>query len=85
MRNTSHITFTAADLTRRWSYKAPSSILRIMNRFGITGMKFGDSRQAARRFSLEEVELVERLAGASIVRRRATDVRTVPAHGSLKT
>jgi len=34
-----------------------------MRRYGISGLKFGTSQQAARRFTTLQVETVERLAG----------------------
>jgi hypothetical protein len=34
-----------------------------MRRFGITGAKFGAAKQAARRFSDQDVRTVEKLAG----------------------
>jgi hypothetical protein len=43
-----------------------------MNRFGIVGKKFGGAKQAARRFSAAEVELVERLAGGPVTGGRAS-------------
>jgi hypothetical protein len=53
---------TSSELGKRWNFH-PSHVPRVMRRFGISGKKFGGSRQAARRFSDEEVLLVEKLAG----------------------
>lgn len=58
-------TLTAVDIARRWGFQSPSSILRVMKRFGISGTKFGKARQAARRFAASDVRLVERLAGGN--------------------
>lgn len=61
MRNLNNRDWTAAELAVRWNYKSPSSVLRVMLRFGISGRKFGAAKQAARRFSDSEVQHVERL------------------------
>lgn len=53
---------TSKEVALRWNYH-PSHIVRVMRRYGISGTKFGNARQAARRFSEEEVTRVERLAG----------------------
>jgi hypothetical protein len=67
MRNSSRKIWAAAELAERWEYKDPSSVLRIMRRFGISGAKFGTTKQSGRRYTASEVELVERLAGLHIV------------------
>ncbi len=67
MRNKIDTTsLTAAEIARRWGYRSSSSVLRTMKRFGISGTKFGAARQAARRFTEENVRLVERLAGGGL-------------------
>jgi hypothetical protein len=53
--------WTASDLGLRWGYH-PSSVIRVMRRFGFSGMKFGSSKQSARRYADEEVKVVEKLA-----------------------
>lgn len=58
MKNMSNTSWTAAELAQRWAVH-PASVLRIMKRFGVAGAKFGPARQAARRFSTDEVAFVE--------------------------
>jgi len=53
--------FKAAEIGVRWDYH-PSSVVRIMRRFGCSGIKFGDSKQASRRYASQDVEMVEKLA-----------------------
>lgn len=36
-----------------------------MRRFGVAGSKFGNAKQAARRFSIEDVNTVEQRAGVN--------------------
>lgn len=59
---TSKPLLTASHVGRRWDYH-PSTVVRVMQRFGFSGLKFGSSRQSARRFSEEDVQKVEELAG----------------------
>lgn len=63
--NPSHQFRSSADLALRWGFKHPSSIPRLMARFGIAGVKFGKTKQAARRFALEDVIRVEQLMKAT--------------------
>ena len=63
--NSDTASLTAAEIARRWGYRSPSSVLRTMIRFGISGAKFGAAKQSARRFSAADVERVEKLAGGS--------------------
>lgn len=62
MKTTSAKTWTAAELGARWGYHQ-SSVIRVMRRFGFSGMKFGSSKQAARRYANRDVIIVEKLAG----------------------
>lgn len=55
-------TAQAAEWPNRWDCH-PSSVIRVMRRYGVSGIKFGATKQAARRFSLKDVETVEKLAG----------------------
>lgn len=64
MKETKSITWTIAKIATRWTLH-PSSVPRVMERFGVFGAKFGKSRQAARRFSDADVRRVEKLAGLS--------------------
>lgn len=52
----------AAELADRWGYHR-SAVIRVMRRFGFTGVKFGTARQAARRYADRDVMTVEKLAG----------------------
>ena len=61
MKKTIFKTWSAAELGARWGYHA-SSVVRVMRRFGFSGLKFGSARQAARRYSDEDVKTVEKLA-----------------------
>ena len=54
--------WTATTIGLRWEYH-PSSVIRVMRRFGFTGVKFGTARQAARRYADRDVMKVEKLAG----------------------
>jgi len=65
VRETPPKTWTAAELGSRWEYH-PSSVVRVMRRFGFSGMKFGPSKQAARRFADADVKTVERIAALQI-------------------
>jgi len=58
-------TWTAAKLASRWACH-PSTAVRILERFGFAGAKFGLSKQAARRFSDADVRTVEKIAGLEI-------------------
>lgn len=60
MRNSTPPDWTCGDLAARWHYH-PSTIPRVMRRFGFSGRKFGASRQAARRYTDAEVTTVEAL------------------------
>lgn len=62
MRNTLKTGWSAVKVAGRWDTH-PSSVLRIMKRFGYSGAKFGTAKQAARRFPEREVRIVEKLAG----------------------
>ena len=62
MSNTSKDFWTSGELAPRWCVHR-ATVPRIMARFGCSGVKFGDSKQAARRFTAADVALVERLAG----------------------
>ncbi|MDR3405868.1 MAG: hypothetical protein P4L99_25510 [Chthoniobacter sp.] len=64
MKETKSTTWTIAKIAGRWTMH-PSSVSRVMGRFGVSGAKFGTSRQAARRFSDADVRRVEKLAGLS--------------------
>ena len=55
-------TRTSKELSWRWTMH-PSTVVRVMDRYGISGLKFGTSKQAARRFTISQIETVERLAG----------------------
>jgi len=46
---------------RRWD-KHPSTVVRIMKRFGVAGLKMGDSSQSSRLYSVKDVFRVEKLA-----------------------
>ena len=54
-------TWTASTLAIRWGYH-PSSVIRVMRRFGFSGLKFGTSKQAARRYADADVRKVEKVA-----------------------
>ncbi|MEI6491454.1 MAG: hypothetical protein WCO94_02815 [Verrucomicrobiota bacterium] len=56
---------TSAEVGQRWNYH-PSHVPRVMRRFGVSGLKFGSTKQSARRFADEDVRRVERLAGLKI-------------------
>ena len=83
MSNTRDITLSASEIAQRWGVH-PSTVLRTMRRFGYSGLKFGRSKQAARRFLLTKVQELEKLAGSqgnaqqgSVIRpenRRGTEV-----------
>jgi hypothetical protein len=60
-RNRGDTSLTPTELSLRWSCHR-ASVPRIMARFGFSGLKFGESKQCARRYSREEVEMVEKLA-----------------------
>ena len=57
-------TWCARKLAVRWSCH-PSSVARIMRRFGCNGLKFSPSQQGARRYLDADVRLVEKLCGLS--------------------
>ena len=61
MSETNAKTWTAAELAIRWEFH-PSSVIRVMRRFGFGGMKFGTTKQAARRYADHDVKTVEKLA-----------------------
>jgi len=52
---------SAGDLAERWGVHR-STATRVMNRFGVAGMKFGRGKTAARRFSEEDAVRVESAA-----------------------
>ena len=54
-------TWTAAELGARWVFH-PSHVIRVMRRFGFSGIKFGSTQQAARRYADKDVKSVEHLA-----------------------
>lgn len=56
----------ARAISIRWDCH-PSSVIRVMRRYGVGGIKFGVNKQAARRFSLKDVERIEVLAGLNAV------------------
>ena len=43
----------------------PTSVLRVMRRCGFSGRKFGEAKQAGRRFFDHDVQIVERVAGVN--------------------
>jgi IS30 family transposase len=61
MSNLFKMSFSAAELAEKWGVHR-STVPRIMHRFGFGGKKFGNTRQASRRFSISDVEKVEMLA-----------------------
>ncbi|MEI7821371.1 MAG: hypothetical protein WCK55_10665 [Verrucomicrobiota bacterium] len=62
MNTTSKRLLKASAIANRWDCH-PSSVIRVMRRYGVSGIKFGATKQSARRFSLKDVETVEKLAG----------------------
>jgi len=54
--------FTSAEIARGWRVH-PTSVARIMARYGFSGAKFGTSRQSARRYAADDVNAVEKIAG----------------------
>jgi hypothetical protein len=64
MNHTRNTSWTSAQLAMRWNTH-PTSVLRIMKRFGFSGAKFGKAKQAGRRFSDREVRVVEKLIGVN--------------------
>lgn len=50
-----------------------------MRRYGVGGIKFGVNKQAARRFSLKDVERIEELAGLNAVQSSQRIASPAPA------
>lgn len=57
-----HYTWRARELAARWCCH-PSSVGRIMRRFGISGLKFSDNQQGSRRYLDADVKRVEDICG----------------------
>jgi hypothetical protein len=64
MKKSTERLLTAGAIAPRW-HCHPTSVLRIMKRFGFSGAKFGKAKQAGRRFSDREVKIVEKLIGVN--------------------
>jgi hypothetical protein len=62
MKNIEGLHWKAAELAARWNTH-PTTVLRIMRRFGFSGAKLGPGKQAGRRFSDRDVHKVEGLTG----------------------
>lgn len=56
-----HSYFTSRQVADRWSCHR-TSVPRICRRFGVSGAKFGSSKSSPRRFLVNDIEKVERLA-----------------------
>ena len=52
---------SAAQIAERWHCNRTTAV-RILNRFGYAGLKLGDTKQAMRRFSKQDVDRVEAAA-----------------------
>jgi len=78
MQSPTEKSWTAAELAARWGYHQ-SSIARVMRRFGFSGIKFGPTLQAARRFADSDVRSVEKIAALH------TSEIAIPTHQTSKT
>jgi len=54
--------FTAKEIAERWKC-VPTTVLRVFRRFGSSGIKYGTSKHAMRRFPEGEVQRIESLCG----------------------
>lgn len=72
MNNSESKCFSPLELAERWNVHR-ASVPRIMARYGISGMKFGAAKQAARRFSADDVARVESLAKLHPARKANTN------------